>query len=50
MGNVDFKMAVIVDADLAGEPPITAKARMLKVNEDQAFRSLFSGIISTRLA
>ena len=43
MGNVDFKMAVIVDADLAGEPPITAKARMLKVNEDQAFRSLFSG-------
>lgn len=43
LGNVDFKMAVIVDADLAEEPPITAKARMLKVNEDQAFRSLFSG-------
>jgi hypothetical protein len=24
------------------EPPITAKAKMLKVNEDQAFQSLFS--------
>jgi hypothetical protein len=40
--NVDFKMAVIVDTDLGVEPPITAKAKMLKVNEDQAFQSLFS--------
>jgi hypothetical protein len=42
MEKVDFKMAVIVDTDLGVEPPITAKAKMLKVNEDQAFQSLFS--------
>lgn len=40
--NVDFKMAIIVDTDLGVEPPITAKAKMLKVNEEQAFQLLFS--------
>ena len=41
--NVDFKMDVIVGADLGEKFPITAKARMLKVNEERAFQSLFSG-------
>ncbi len=41
--NVDFKMAVIVDADSGDEFPVTAKAKMLKVNENRAFQSLFSG-------
>jgi uncharacterized lipoprotein YehR (DUF1307 family) len=40
--NVDFKMAVIVDTDLGVETPITAKAKMLKVNEEKAFQSLSS--------
>ncbi len=41
--NVDFNMAVIVDADAGEEFPITAKAKMQKVNEEQAFQLLFSG-------
>ena len=43
IGNVDFKMDVIVSADLGEEFPITAKARMLKVNEERVFQLLFSG-------
>lgn len=42
IGNVDFKMTVIVDTDLGEEVPITAQAKMLKVNEEQAFQLLFS--------
>ncbi|MDE7322427.1 MAG: hypothetical protein K2N73_06780 [Lachnospiraceae bacterium] len=39
--NVDFRMDVIIDTDLE-EPLVTAKAKMQKVNESQAFQLLFS--------
>ncbi len=41
--NVRFDMDITVDADLTEEPPVTAKARMKKVDAGKAFALLFSG-------
>ncbi len=40
--NVTFSMDIIVDADLAEEIPVIAKAQMKKVDAGQAFDLLFS--------
>ncbi|MDE7331342.1 MAG: hypothetical protein K2O16_03750 [Lachnospiraceae bacterium] len=40
--NVKFSMDIIVDADLAVETPVIAKARMKKVDAGQTFELLFS--------
>lgn len=44
IGNVTFSMDIVVKADLAENPVVTAKAQMQKVNQEKAFQLFFSDI------
>lgn len=44
IGNVTFSMDVIVNADLAEDSVVTAKAQMQKVNQEKAFQLFFGDI------
>lgn len=44
IGNVTFKMDIVVNSKLTESSLVTAKARMQKVNQEKAFQFFFHGI------